>query len=203
MIIARVAAAIFCAALGLAPPGPAHAQPFEGRAALLVADPDLGTDPIYARSVLLVAAGPNGFHIGLIINRPTERSLASLFPAHAPSRGVKTNVYFGGPMSGNVLVALVRRDHSPGRQALALTEGLYLAFASETVDSVIEATPDDARFFVGMVIWQPGELEEELKRGFWTVRDPELRQVFRTDPEEMWMEFQQRRRGLSARLQQP
>ncbi len=63
----------------------------------LVAAPRL-VDPDYRGAVLLAAPVENNRHVGVIINRPTGRSLSSLFPEHAPSKLVRDPVYFGGPM---------------------------------------------------------------------------------------------------------
>lgn len=180
-----------------------RAAEIDERAVLLVATARLGDDPIYAQSVLIAAPAANGFHVGLIVNRPTQRSLASLFPSHEPSRRVKENVYFGGPMFLNALVALVRHDGAPGPESLPLAEGLYLAVGGPTVDRVIESFPDAARFFVGAVVWQPGELREELRRGFWTVlvADPEL--IFRADPMDLWQMLQRAQGAITAESGDP
>ena len=44
---------------------------------------------------------------------------------------------------------------------------LSLAVDSQVVDRIIETEPHHVRFFAGMVLWKPGELAEELKRGLW------------------------------------
>ena len=57
---------------------PAFAQD-DDAAMLLVAHPAF-RDMDYRQTVLLAAPGPSGGHVGVILNRPTRRSLASLFP---------------------------------------------------------------------------------------------------------------------------
>ena len=61
---------------------PALAQD-DDTAMLLVAHPAF-RDMDYRQTVLLAAPGPNGGHVGVILNRPTRRSLGSLFPEHEP-----------------------------------------------------------------------------------------------------------------------
>ena len=34
---------------------------------------------------------------------------------------------------------------------------------------LLEDAPNDARYFIGFVGWQPGELDAEIARGFWFV----------------------------------
>src|SRR5882672_2500083 len=62
----------------------AHSQEGDpGGTVTLVAAPRL-VDPDYRGAVLLAVPVDNNRHVGVIINRPTGRSLASLFPEHAP-----------------------------------------------------------------------------------------------------------------------
>src|SRR5215212_8819328 len=90
-------------------------------------------------AMLLVAPGPNGGHIGVILNRPTRRSLSSLFPEHEPSKKVVDPVHYGGPFSRGALVELVRTDVAPGNGAVLLMKNLYLAFRANTIDGIIES----------------------------------------------------------------
>jgi putative AlgH/UPF0301 family transcriptional regulator len=52
-----------------------------------------------------------------------------------------------------------------------IASDLYLAVDSQIVDRIIESEPQHARFFAGMVLWKPGELAEEVKRGLWYTLD--------------------------------
>jgi putative transcriptional regulator len=178
----------------LALSGPLFAQ---DEAMVLVAHPAF-RDLEYRQTVLIAAPAPNGGHIGVILNRPTRRSLGSLFPEHEPSKKVIDPVYYGGPFSRGALVALVRSDTSPGAGSVLLMKNLYLAFRANTIDHVIETTPNDARYFVGYVGWRPGELKSELDRGLWTVLNADLDMVFRKDTESLWEELLQSSRRIRA-----
>jgi putative AlgH/UPF0301 family transcriptional regulator len=57
------------------------------------------------------------------------------------------------------------------------------------VDRVIEKQAGQARFFAGMVLWRPGELEEEIKRGLWFVQDPKADIVLRKSTDGLWEEL--------------
>ena len=176
-------------------PGLAQAQ--QEDAVILVAHPAF-RDLEYRQSVLVAAPAPNGGHVGVIINRPTKRSLGSLFPEHEPSKKVVDPVYYGGPFSRGALVALVRTDTAPGAGSVPLMKNLYLAFRANTIDHVIETTPNEARYFVGYVGWRPGELKSEIDRGLWAVQDAELEMVFRKDTENLWEELQQASKRIRA-----
>jgi putative transcriptional regulator len=171
----------------------------QDEAIILVAHPAF-RDLEYRQTVLIAAPAPNGGHVGVILNRPTRRSLGSLFPEHEPSRKVVDPVYYGGPFSRGALVALVKADSAPGTGSVLLMKNLYLAFRANTIDHVIETTPNDARYFVGYVGWRPGELKSEIDRGLWSVTGADLEIIFRKDTEGLWDELQQQSRRIRAAL---
>ena len=184
--------------LALVVPAPAQSQDSDiSGAVTLVATPRL-IDPDYRRTVLLVVPIDNNRHVGVIINRPTGRSLASLFPQHEPSKLVRDSVYFGGPMLRQAIFAVVRTDHTPGTGSIRMTKELYLATQGAVVDHIIEETPNDARYYVGYVVWRPDELRREVDRGLWHVLDADPDMVFRKDPESLWEELLRRARAITA-----
>src|SRR5688500_18574177 len=168
-------------------------------ALILVAHPAF-RDLEYRQTVLIAAPAPNGGHVGVILNRPTRRSLGSLFPEHEPSKKVAEPVYYGGPFSRGALVALVRGDNAPGAGSVLLMKNLYLAFRANTIDHVIETTPNEARYFVGYVGWRPGELRSEIDRGLWSVSSADLEVIFRKDTEGLWEELFQQSKRIRAAL---
>jgi putative transcriptional regulator len=182
-------------------PALARAQ-LQEDAILLVAHPAF-RDLEYRQTVLLAAPAPNGGHVGVILNRPTKRSLGSLFPEHEPSKKVVDPVFYGGPFSRGALVALVRADQAPGAGSVLLMHNLYLAFRANTIDHVIETTPNEARYFVGYVGWRPGELKAEIDRGLWSVINADTDTIFRKDTEGLWEELLQQSRRIRAEAAPP
>jgi putative transcriptional regulator len=158
----------------------AHAQDLS-KPLLLVAAPEL--EGPYHRTALLVVPA-DGQHIGFILNRATEATLAALFPGHAPSAKVADPVYFGGPERANALFAVVPRN--PGAPSVRLFEELYLTAQPDAIDRIIEQTPNDARYFVGFVGWRAGELAAELDKGIWFTAEPDAALVFSDDTGSMW-----------------
>ena len=79
-----------------------------------------------------------------------------------------------------------------------LMKNLFLAFRANTIDHVIETTPNEARYFVGYVGWRPGELKAEIDRGLWAVQGAEVDMVFRKDTENLWEELQQASKRIRA-----
>jgi len=133
---------------------------------ILVAKRQLN-DQLYGSTILIVKPLGEDRHVGFIINKPTQMTLGKLFPNHGPTQKVVDPVYLGGPFNSQVIFALVQRPDSPGGRSVRIAPDLYLAVDSQVVDRIIETDPQHARFFAGMVLWKPGELAEEIKRGLW------------------------------------
>lgn len=154
---------------------------------LLAASPTLRG--VYSQTAL-VALPLGDRHFGFIVNRATKVTLASLFPEHAPSAKVLDPVYFGGPVMAQTIFAVVPRRTGP--QALHLFGELFMVAQSNAIDRIIEQTPNEARYFAGLVAWQPGELAGEIERGWWYVAEPEPEIFFRRDTSGLWTELVKR-----------
>ena len=160
---------------------------------MLIAAPQLN-DPVYGRSVLLVAPIGEDRHIGFIINRPTGKRLGQLVPEHGPSQKIPGPVFFGGPMDRDMLFAIVERADSPGGISLQLGAELFSSFDAPTVDRIIEAESDHARFYTGLVAWRSGELAQEINRGLWYLAKPDPAVVLRKSTDGLWDEMLARSR---------
>jgi putative transcriptional regulator len=163
----------------------------ETETVLLVAKPEL-QDPVYGETILIARPIGQGRHLGFILNKPTKISLAEALPGHGPSEAVRGPLYLGGPDGVDAVFALVESHESPGRGAMQLSPDLFLVIAADTVNRIIETESDRARFFAGAVVWQPGELDEELDRGVWYVLEPEPDLVLPQKTEGMWQRLLQR-----------
>ena len=172
------------------------AAPDLSRPLVLVAKPELH-DPLYGKSVLVVAPFGNDQHVGFIVNRPTDFTLAKVFPEHGPSRKVLDPVFLGGPVDANAIFALVRQAESPGGDSVQIMPGLFAVIDAPTVDKIIEANPEEARFVAGLVVWRPGELRHEVGLGAWHVMDADPALATRKS-EGLWEELVQRMRSRLA-----
>jgi len=155
---------------------------------LLVAKRNL-KDRIYGSSILVARPLGDDRHVGFIVNKPTTMTLGKLFPKHLPSQKVVDPVYLGGPTGPEVIFAMIKGRESPGGRSLQLAPGLYVAFDSAVVDRIIESQPQQARFFAGMVLWQPMELGEEVRRGLWYVLEPQPEILLRKSTDGLWEEL--------------
>jgi putative transcriptional regulator len=179
------------ALLALIAPFAVCAEPSTEDTVLLVAQRELESD-VFEASILIVKPTGDGGHVGFIINRPTTATLGDLFPEHEPSKKVVDPLYLGGPEGYNRVFAFVDRKDAVGKDALPLMPGVFLVADGKAVDKVIEGDPQHARFFLGLVTWRPGQLEDELDRGFWYVEKPDAKLILEKKTDGLWEELVRR-----------
>ena len=132
---------------------------------------------VYEEAVLVAAPLPQGGHAGFIVNRPTAMKLETLFPEHAPSRKVVDPIYLGGPVLSEAIVAVARTAPDGAGDVFQIMPGLVAVLDAEGVDRVIETTPNEARYFAGLMVWGPDELEAQIRLGAWSVRPADVEAV--------------------------
>ena len=176
---AASSAVFFLTAAGPAAPGDTM---------LLVAKRQL-EDPIWGSTIVLAKPIEGGGHVGFIVNKPTKMSLAELFPEHEPSKKVADPLFLGGTVNMNLVFALVEEHGSRKDGSIRIAPDIFLAYDTKAVDRIIESESDHARFFLGLVVWRPGQLDDELDRGLWYVDQPEAKLVLRRKTDGLWEEL--------------
>lgn len=155
----------------------------QAETALLVAMPAVGEA---WREVVLVSWPYRGGHLGLILNRPLPLRLKDFFPRHEPALKVPGPVYLGGPANQEIVYALAELEERPPRGVLPLMGNVYLLVHAVAIDKQIAERPAEGRYFAGVTAWRPGELAQELRRGWWKVRAPSAAILLREDPVHLW-----------------
>jgi|SoimicMinimDraft_17_1059745.scaffolds.fasta_scaffold19503_2 putative transcriptional regulator len=177
--------------LALLAPLRLSAAPDTREPVMLVAQPELQSE-LFGSSILFVKPLADGGHIGIIINRPTNATLRDLFPEDEPSKKVVDPLYLGGPEGYNRVFALVGKRDTAGKDALQMMPGVFLVSESKDIDRVIASDPEHARFFLGVVTWRPGQLDEELDRGYWYVDKADAKLVLEKKTDGLWEELVRR-----------
>jgi putative transcriptional regulator len=165
------------------------------RSLFLIARPGL-PDPNFRESVVLVIRSAGAEATGVIINRPTDRSLADLLPGER-FEPFTDPIFFGGPVTPQGLFALFQADQYSG-PAVPMLPGVFLAVLPDSVDALLRKPPAKIRFFSGYSGWAPGQLQVELDRGDWLVVDADARTVFRRDTSGLWEDMVRRARAVHA-----
>ena len=138
---------------------------------LLVALPEL-EDPRFTHTVIyMVSHDPRGGAMGLILNRPLgDVPMAVLLrQAGLPSQNAKGSVklHVGGPVEPTRITCLHSDDYQ-GPDTMTIAGGIAVTAQPEILQAIAAGKgPRRARFMVGYAGWAPGQLEAEMKAGYW------------------------------------
>src|SRR5258707_15614761 len=131
-------------------------------AVFLIARPGM-PDPNFRETVVLATQQEGAEATGVIINRPTDRSLAEMLPSER-FKPFKEPIFFGGPVAPQGLFAVFQADRFSGA-AVPMLPGLYLAVVPDSVDALLNNPPPKIRFFSGYSGWAPGHRRRAIARG--------------------------------------
>ena len=161
------------------------------RGRLLVAAPSL-LDPNFARSVILIAEHGEGGAMGIVLNRPSETSVAEAVPELLHLSGEGEAVYVGGPVSTESVLALAEVDDPTDASELVLGD---VGFVQDP-----DVSARRGRIFVGYAGWSAGQIEAELEEEAWIVVPAEADDVFSDDSDGLWSTVLRRQGGPLALL---
>jgi len=150
-------------------------------------------DPNFRETVVLVTQHAGGSPVGVIINRPTRLLLRSVFPENESLADSPEPVYFGGPVSPQLLVFAFRSSDQP-EGVITVLPGLHLSFNPTLLAQLLHrANPTAAlRVYAGYSGWGPGQLQHEVARGDWYMIRADAEAVFSQDPGTIWSEMLKR-----------
>lgn len=159
-------------------------EPF--RPTLLLSMPQL-QDPNFARTVVLLCDYVPEGAFGLVLNRPTEMTAASMVRLDPPiAEGNDLPLCLGGPVEperGWILMADEPEDH----EHRTICEGVYLSTSPDLLRHVLAARPAPrARVLAGYAGWGPGQLDQELAQSAWLMGDVHRDIIFDLPTALMW-----------------
>ena len=152
----------------------------------LVASEDM-QDPRFEEAVILVTPHHRGEVVGVVVNKPTGTEVSTLFPQSELKDAHSRQVYFGGPLSGQSLLFLIRSNKQP-EASLRIFDDVFLSADSKVLEQVVHHPKPFAglRIFSGYAGWKPGQLEAEVKQGYWLLREADTEILFNTEPDLIW-----------------
>jgi putative transcriptional regulator len=161
-------------------------------------------DSNFAEAVILLAEHSTESSMGLIINRRTDVSLARLFPKLKQAQGQTSELFVGGPVSPDGVLALLR-SAAPQANSRRIFDDVYMLATREALEESIAARVEQTRFrvYLGYAGWGPGQLERETTQGAWHVFRADTAIVFDPDPDTLWQRQIRRTEERMARLRLP
>ena len=144
-------------------------------------------DPRFKESVILVTPHHRGEVVGVVVNKPSEIAISTLFPQSELKDEHSRQLYFGGPVSGQSLLFLIRSKKQP-KASLRIFENVFLSADSKVLEQVLRHPKPftGLRVFSGYAGWKPGQLEAEVKKGNWLLRQADTEILFNTEPGLIW-----------------
>ena len=140
-------------------------------------------------SLALFVTSPHyqGEVVGVVVNKPTEIAVSTHFPQSELKDEHSQQLYFGGPVSGQSLLFLIRSKKQP-KASLRILDNVFLSADRKVLEQVLRHPKPFAglRIFSGYAGWKPGQLEAEVKKGYWLLREADTEILFHTDPGRIW-----------------
>ncbi len=150
---------------------------------LLLAGPSL-FDPSFRRAVVLVTEHNEEGAAGLVLNRPSDTSVAEAVPDLLPLVAEDEPVYVGGPVQESAVLVLAEFD-DPDDAAMLVVDDV--GFVPGDGDfQLLAGSTRRARVFAGYAGWGPGQLEDELEDASWIVESGPGRDIFTEPEEDLW-----------------
>ena len=156
-------------------------------------------DPNFATSVLLLVYHDSNGSLGILLNRPTNLRPSRVFPDLDVLADYVDPVFLGGPLEPSRVLMLLR-DPPPGTvDGDPVVDDVYIAADPAVLET--DGLPLDAervRLYAGHAAWGPGQLQDEIDRGDWSLVQGRANLVFTTEPLELWRATSAQPAGLIA-----
>ena len=139
-------------------------------------------DPYFSRTLTLICEHSERGAIGLVINKPIDVTLGSLFA----QLGMELNddaltmeaVHFGGPVMVDRGFVL----HQPlgeWNSTLKIDDDTGLTTSKDVLEAMANGGgPNRALVTLGYAGWAPGQLEDEIKRNGWLTVEAKASMIF-------------------------
>jgi len=158
---------------------------------LLVAGPGL-VDPNFRRAVVLVGEHNEEGAMGVVLNRPSEATVAEAVPELGVLVQAPDVVHVGGPVQPSAIVVLAEFEE-PDRAASLVVDSVGFLPAEIDPDELGELRR--TRVFAGYAGWGPQQLDAELDEGSWIVEPALADDVFAQGTVDLWSEVLRRKGG--------
>ncbi|MGA8209880.1 MAG: YqgE/AlgH family protein [Nocardioidaceae bacterium] len=172
---------------------------------LLVATPAL-LDPNFERTVVLLLDVDDDGALGVVLNRPSEVTVAEILPDWRDAADDPGVLFSGGPVGPDAalavgLTSVVGSVADPaGDDPVGfrrLWDGVGMVDLDSPTDLVVPALRH-LRIFAGYAGWGRAQLATEIATGSWYVVPSTAEDLSTRDPQQLWTEVLRRQPGELA-----
>jgi putative transcriptional regulator len=160
---------------------------------ILVADKKL-KDPNFDQTVVYLITYDEAGAVGLILNRETDTPVTRVLRGMREAATRKDFAFSGGPVEEDSVLALYRTT-TKQKGARQISRDVYAVLDEANLKEVLAAgaNADVLRFYTGYAGWGPGQLDNEVNVGAWTVFSGDAKTVFDADPDTLWDRMNRRK----------
>lgn len=145
-------------------------------------------DPNFARSVVLMIKHDVQGALGVVINRPSDKTIREVWEIIGNDPCDRDDViYIGGPVPGPLIAIHSLESFSEGE----VMPDIYLSTHRDSLDVIVRKRDVPLRLFSGNAGWGSGQLEGEMEAGGWLSTRATLDDVF-ADHDTIWKTVTQR-----------
>lgn len=153
----------------------------------LIAMPAMA-DPNFSRTLTYVCEHNADGALGIVVNRPTEMDMATLFErVEIPLEHEdfsRVPVYYGGPVQTDRGFVL-HRPAGEWHSSLKVNDSVALTSSKDILESLgANGEPGEVLISLGYAGWSAGQLEDELKQNAWLTVPADLSIIFDLPPED-------------------
>lgn len=151
---------------------------------ILISSPNLLSDMIFYKSIILIVDKTEDGLTGLILNRRTDLFISKDIKS---IRKVKIDLYYGGPVSNNHYYLL--KSESDHLESIKIDKNLYWGNNLEYLFDQIEnglIDQQDVILFQGYSGWNLGQLDNEIENNSWIVISDQIENVFNFKENNSW-----------------
>ena len=171
----------------------AHFQTGVNMVGQLLVAPPAQDDEYWGNSVVFLYEQTKQATVGLILNKPSDRTFDELAQHHNLEYNGNEPIYVGGPVNPSALVMLHTDDWTCSN-TMQITNTLRISSDRTMLDRLAKGDcPKRWRLFLGMSVWTPEQLEGEMqgqrpwsKKTAWLTAPVDDRLIFDTKSDRMW-----------------
>jgi putative transcriptional regulator len=149
-------------------------------------------DPNFFKTAVLVVEHNKEGAMGLVINRPSDMTVADVLAGHIEMPEPSDVSYLGGPVEPAALF-IIHDGCEYDPDEAPVVPGMYVASSISAFQNVIQAAaasePVRYRIYQGCAGWGAGQLEGEIARGDWMIIEGDEDLVFHEDAYALWEEL--------------
>ncbi|MEO6054812.1 MAG: YqgE/AlgH family protein [Chthoniobacterales bacterium] len=155
---------------------------------LLIAHPSL-LDPHFRRTIVYISHHDDeDGALGLILNRPTGKTVADLSRAEGPDFLQPVPVFEGGPVQKDgILIASIHWHEVSSNVSFVKIDEI------EEAEHLPRVQKQNLRAFLGYAGWTRGQIESEIQQKAWIVMRPARNSILSGNTDETWKKIM---RGL-------